>query len=151
MPWKLFVNKQWQSTLGRAEPKGFSVSDGHGQRTVVIGYLLSNRPWNKKSKMRFKGARSSYLRFLGFTWGFGRVLNKKGLKRQNLGFRVMRNLHKLFGDIFEVLGVNFSLHEKEGWKALKNPCVARVFSYLDTYRNNVIFYFRGLSMPKTLI
>ena len=32
------------------QPKGFSVSEGHGQSTEVIGYLLSNRPWNKASE-----------------------------------------------------------------------------------------------------
>lgn len=32
-----------------AEPKGFSVSDGHGQKTAVTGYLLSKGNWNKVS------------------------------------------------------------------------------------------------------
>jgi len=32
------------------QPKGFSVSEGHGQSTSVIGYLLSNRPWKKLSE-----------------------------------------------------------------------------------------------------
>ena len=32
------------------QPKGFSVSEGHVQSTKVIGYLLSNRPWNKLSE-----------------------------------------------------------------------------------------------------
>lgn len=35
--------------MGRAEPKGFSVSDGHGQKTAVTGYLLSKGNWNKVS------------------------------------------------------------------------------------------------------
>ena len=28
------------------------------------------------------------------------MLNRRGLKRQNLGFRVMRNLHKILGGGF---------------------------------------------------
>ena len=41
-------SKQGQSTLDRAEPKGWSLADGHGQRTAVPGFLLSMKPWNKK-------------------------------------------------------------------------------------------------------
>ena len=81
--------------------------------------------------------------------GLGGV-NKSQQNANKLATKKQKLIKKLTY-IFEVLGVNFSLHEKEGWKALKNPCVARVFSYLDTYRNNVIFYFRGLSIPKPLI
>lgn len=70
----------------------------------ALGYLSARWPWNKKPKKRFKGSRSSYLRFLGFVWGFGGVVNRRGLKRQNLRFRVMRNLHNflvvIFGWIF---------------------------------------------------
>lgn len=33
------------------QPKGFSVSEGHGQSTEVTGYLLSNGPWNKVSEL----------------------------------------------------------------------------------------------------
>ena len=91
----------------------------------ALGYLSARWPWNKKSKMRFKGSRSSYLRFLGFVWGFGCVLNRRGLKRQNLGFRVMRNLHKILGGGF---GWNFGVR---GEKILKKFSISRG-CYYDT-------------------
>lgn len=53
------------------------------------------------------------------------MLNRRGLKRQNLRFRVMRNLHKILGDIFG------GILERGGRKFWKKFSISRG-RYYDT-------------------
>ena len=53
-----------------------------------------------------------------------------GFREQKKGWcEISASFRRVFGDIFEVLGVNFSLHEKRAEKPLKTY-VARVFLIL---------------------
>ena len=68
--------------------------------------------------------------------------------RATKGLRV-RHFGDIFGDIFEVLGVNFRYTKKRAEKALKNPCVARVFLIL-IHIEITSFLFSRFEYAKTL-
>ena len=64
-----------------------------------------------------------------------------GFREQKKGWcEISASFRRVFGDIFEVFRGEFFVTRKRGAEKPLKPLRSKGFSYLDTYRNNVIFF-----------